>query len=172
MDGCRHSETVLALLRLFSTGELNARKMQFIAKAVRDDGGCEECTLMQKFAQAGSYGVYSCNILRDVMRATRQVGLLASVCKPYKCEVGLNKHTVEIFLPHEIMTVLHMTNGGLHDLCLSAEQLEMTEGLGPLLSEPSMAIARNVQSWGSTATASLMEAICVRGNKSPLCPRR
>ena len=133
MGRLSHSHTALELLHLFSNGDLSAANLQRLANAIDNDGWGSECELMDRFARSGSYGMYSGNVLRDILSATRAAGLTASVCKPYVFAAGKNKHPVEVFLPHEIVAMLSLNSGDPASLCLDEEALNSDEGLGPLL---------------------------------------
>ena len=128
-----HSNFAIELLKMFSDGDLTAKQVQTLALATIKDEWSQGCELTEKLARSGSSGVYSGNILRDVLSAARSVDLVASVCKPYVFFAGKNKHLVEMFLPHEILAHLSINNGGVEDLVMTEEQFSLSEGLGPLL---------------------------------------
>ena len=129
----KHSNTAVVLLQMFAAGELSGRQIQMVAAAIEADGMTTTCELLPKFARAGLHGVYSGNVLRDVLNACRSVGLMASVCKPYVFRAGLNNHIVEMFLPHELLTMLKLNHGHIEKMCMDAGELAASDGLGSLL---------------------------------------
>ena len=90
------------LLRMFAMGELTATNVQSIAEAAELDGWRPDDKLGKRLAAAGERGLHSGNVSRDVVRAARLEGMMASGAQPYKCKIpgGLD---FSIFLPHEIL---------------------------------------------------------------------
>ena len=97
------------LLKLFAEGVLPATAVQSLAGAAFKDGWGSGDAVAEKLAELGSGGRRPSNVLRDLLRLSRRIGVAEVMPEPYAVRVpGPNgsHRNVNVFLPHE---QAHMT---------------------------------------------------------------
>jgi hypothetical protein len=125
------SHLAFVVLSLFAKGELNATHVQSIMAAARKDGWRPADVLGRKLAAAGTSGLYSGHVNRDVINACRAESLMTSTAQPYLVDIqGAGK--IEMFLPHEAYYHIVATSG-IEDVVLSAAEFAEAVGPGALL---------------------------------------
>jgi len=122
-----------ALLTLFAKGELAGSHVQYLAQAAGEDGWGLDDPLAQKLQRAGSFGIQTGHVARDVLRAATQANLTSCTVEPYKFTLSDGKQ-VSIFLPHEIYSEFLLREGP-DRLCLENQDFMVGHGLGNLLVE-------------------------------------
>ena len=75
------------LLKLFAEGALPATSVQILAAAAQADGWGSEDELAGKLARLGSGGKYVGNVLRDLVRLSRNLGIAEVMPEPYVVQV-------------------------------------------------------------------------------------
>jgi hypothetical protein len=124
-------ELAVELLRLYAKGELAATQVQRLAAAGHNDGWGRTDELATRLATAGDNGAVTGNIARDIMRAAKAAGMLASSASLYFVKLPDGKD-LAMYLPHEVAA--HTVEGDdLQQWCLDGDTLAREEGLGRLL---------------------------------------
>ena len=125
------SRLALHLLELFAKGELTGTQVQSISAAAALDGlGNDD--LIRRLALAGTSGLHSGHVARDVLKAAGVARLMDVGVKPYFFELPGDARKASLFLPREIFSE-QTAIWGLERLCLTDAALGATFGLGPLL---------------------------------------
>ena len=125
------------MLKLFAEGTLPATLVQEFAAAAVLDGWGSDDEVAQSLAKMGAAGRHKSNILRDLLRISKRLGMEEATPEPYYLTVpgpdGTEK-TVSVILPHEQLELVLRRDG--------AERYRATEsswnspiGVGNLLKE-------------------------------------
>ena len=106
------------LLRLFANGEITSAAVQSLASAAWEDGWGHRCALSARLAKAGSNGLYSGNIARDVILAAQHSGLQSTKAHAYQVQLA-DGTQLDVLLPHEVYPAL--VGADVSPWCLSPD---------------------------------------------------
>ena len=127
------SQLSLALLKLFSQGELAGTQVQILALAAWNDGWGRRCPLGQRLKGAGNSGLSKGNCARDVIRAAKAFDIFCTKAMPHTVTLP-NGCKIQMYLPHEVFAGTAASTP-VTDLCVSPESLNADRGLGSLMRE-------------------------------------
>ncbi len=108
----------LQLLKLFAEGVLPATSVQILAGAALADGWGVGDGVAEKLARLGASGKHPNNVLRDLVRLSKCLGIAEVMPEPYVVQVPGKAGTfrpVSVILPHE---QVHMTVLKVQCFCL------------------------------------------------------
>jgi hypothetical protein len=93
------------LLAEFGKGNLAGSQVHDIAVAAREDGWAPGDPLADRLVSAGSFGEHRNHLVRDIVRAAEEHGMVCSKASPY--EVTLSTGGVAlVYLPHEAIPAM------------------------------------------------------------------
>ena len=123
------------LLRLLATGAMAATQVQAIAAAAWEDRWARDNDMADALASAGFGGRNPSNILRDVLRAAKNCGLMDRMAQPYIFDAPGPRRgqtvPVRVFLPHEALH--YAVADGVAPWCLNPTEMNSDIGVGKLL---------------------------------------
>ena len=123
------------LLKLFAEGGLPAKTVQKLAAAAWSDGWGVDNEMAERLAGLGTDGTYPGNCLRDLLRMSKDIGIVGSTPEPYMVSVktsGGGYRNVGVFLPHAELAVSVQTHG-IDAFRLSAAAWDSGNVLGAML---------------------------------------
>jgi hypothetical protein len=125
------------MLKLFAEGTLPATLVQELAAAAVLDGWGADDEVAQSLAGMGAEGKHRSNILRDLLRISKRLGMEEATPEPYCIKVpGPNgmERTVSVILPHEQLELV-LRRDGLERYRATESSWNSPFGVGKLLKE-------------------------------------